>query len=164
MAGVPKFERLMAALFDRTASFMGEELDASVQKAVETRKDAANPELRDTTAIVGLGGHFNVLVVLSFDKAFADSMYARMSEGLDIAPDEEDIYRRDAAADLVNEIVGNCAAVFTNIDEVIDLSPPIILEGGRNVRIPKNAEYRGMCIKTDIGYIDIGFFGPREFF
>ncbi len=159
-----KFDRLMGALLERTVSFLGEELNASVLKTVASQTVASDPELRDMTAIVGIGGRLNVLVALSFDKAFAGTMYARMSEGLDIAPDEESLYRRDAAADLVNEIVGNCAAAFADVDEAIELSPPIILEGGRNIRIPKNAEYRGMCVKTDIGVVDIGFFGPREFF
>lgn len=155
---------VVAIVVSRTEGFLKDEFGLAVERVSVIQPGTASPKLRDLTAIIGVGGNVNLLVGLSLDAQFVRTVFEKMTDGIEIAPDEEQLYQREAAGDFVNIIVGNCTLDFQQKDTAITLTPPIILDGQRNIALPKNAVYYGVHLETDGGDMDIDFFGPAELF
>lgn len=141
-----------------------EEAGIEVEAAERMQFNSETLVLQDITAIAGLGGPIGLLIAFSFEHSTLDAIYARMTEGLDIAEAEREAYRRDAAAETVNTILGACTADFQSLEKSITLSPPVIVEDARRIHRPKNAVFASMRLCTDKGHVGIGLVGPREMF
>jgi len=62
--------------------------------------------LRSMTAIVGVGSRAGLYVAFSYDDSLIRAMTRRYTAELSIAPEEEDLYVRETASDVVNVIIG----------------------------------------------------------
>jgi CheY-specific phosphatase CheX len=152
------FKDLIPPVVERSVLYLNEEIGVKIKRVYKVSNSVEKRRLRRMTAIVAVNGRFNFMISMSFDKHFLDEMFSRMTEGMDVAPDEEDLYKREAAGDMANTIIGNCTHFFERPNERVHLSPPLILEGGRNVQAPANAVHYGIRLKTDIGFMDIDFY------
>jgi CheY-specific phosphatase CheX len=153
---------VVATVVSRTENYLKDEFGLAIERMSVIRTSTANPKLREVTAIIGLGGYVNMLVGLSLDRRILRAIFVKMTEGIVIPDEDEQLYQREAAGDFVNTIVGNCTLDFQQKDKAITLTPPIILEGQKRIALPKNAVYYGVCLETDGGEMDVDFFGPPE--
>lgn len=152
------FKDMIPPVVERTVLYLHEEIDVKIEKVYKPSTTIEKRRLRRMTAIIAVNGRFNFMISLSFDKHFLEEMFKRMTEGMDVPEEEVPLYKREAAGDMANTIIGNCTPIFEKPGERVGLSPPLILEGGRNVQAPAGAVHYGIRLKTDIGFMDIDFF------
>lgn len=155
---------VVTATLARTRSYLAEEFGIDVRRI---SRDSGNIELlaiHDLTAIVGVGGPVNLLVAFSFERELANVLYQRMTEGMDVAPGEEDLYRGSVVAEIVNTVIGNCTADFQQADQRISLTPPVVLDQAKRIQRMKNATFISRTVHTDFGCLDINLVGPTELF
>lgn len=163
MPGRKWIAQVVAAALSRTCSYFEEEFGITVDEVSKDRGSVEMLEIHGLTAIIGLGGVVSLLVAYSFEQGLVDALYERMTDGLDVPPDEKEMYRRTVAADVVNTVIGNCTADLQQ-DSVISLTPPIILDSVKHIHRMKNAVFISRSLKTQFGCVDINLVGPSELF
>jgi CheY-specific phosphatase CheX len=105
-----------------------------------------------------------LLVAFSFDQRLMDVLYQRMTEGMEVAPGEEEAYRSSVAAEIINTIIGNCTADLQQGDEAISLTPPMIVDSVKHIHRVKNAVFISRSLNSEFGKVDINLVGPGELF
>lgn len=155
---------MMAAILERTRAVLASETGLTVTGSEPVRGDVDRLQLKDITAIVGLGGPISLLVAFSFQRNLLEVMYQRFTADIEVPPEEGDLYRRETAAEIVNTILGLCTTDAQVKDQAILLSPPIIVDDARGISRPKNAVFASMCIGTEQGCVDVSVITPREVF
>lgn len=159
------FKFVMQSVIARTRSYFASEYDISVS---EPDPDESNQDalmLRETTAIIGLGGRVNVLIAFSFENRLICALYERMTEGFAVAPDEVEMYREAAAGEVVNTILGNCTIDLQTLDRLgISMTPPLILNEVKTIRRMKGSQFYRSCLNTAWGAMTVCLIGPREQF
>ncbi|MFZ2853827.1 MAG: chemotaxis protein CheX [Rhodocyclaceae bacterium] len=164
MPGKKWIAQVVASTLSRTCSYFEEEFGIAVDDVSKDRGNVETLEIHGLTAIVGLGGVVSLLVAYSFEHGLVDALYERMTDGLDVQPDEKEMYRRSVAADVVNTVIGNCTADLPQPDHAISLTPPIILDSVKHIHRMKNAVFISRSLKTKFGCVDINLVGPSELF
>jgi CheY-specific phosphatase CheX len=156
--------KVVTATLERTRSYLAEEFGIEVNEITRDRGDIEMLAIHDMTAIVGVGGPVNLLVAFSFERRLADVLYERMTDGIDVEPGEEDLYRGSVVAEIVNTVIGNCTADFQQSDQRISLTPPVVLDQTKRIQRMKNATFISRTVHTDFGCLDINLVGPTELF
>ena len=156
--------RVMASILAQTREVLAAEAVIAVDGAETFDCDVTKLQLHDMTVIAGLGGPISLLIAFSFEQSLLEALFLRVTADLGVPPDEEDLYRRETAAEIVNTILGLCTTDFQNIEESIALSPPVIIEDARCIHRPKNAVFANMRIRTERGIVSVSFVGPRDLF
>jgi hypothetical protein len=103
----------------RTVSFFHDELDLVPAKVERRIHHKDRFMLREITAIVGVGSSEGLYIAFSYSQLLAHAMMKRYTKELSIAADEEALYMRETASDVVNVIVGNCTADLTKRGEIM---------------------------------------------
>jgi CheY-specific phosphatase CheX len=148
----------------RTIAFMKDQLGLKAS-AIERRLLHKEPVvLRAMTAIVGVGSKAGLYIAYSYDQSLIRAMMKRYTEGLTVSPEEEDLYIRDTASDVVNVIVGNCTADLAKRKELITLSPPVLVDGARTIQGRNETTIAALTLRFLEGELDIAFVGPRIMF
>lgn len=156
--------RVMASILGQTREVLAAEAVISVEGAETFDCDVSKLHLHDMTAIAGLGGPISLLIAFSFESRLVESLFTRITADIEVPAGEEDLYRRETVAEVVNTILGLCTTDLQNIEESIALSPPVIIEDARCIHRPKNAVFASMRIRTEKGKVSVSFVGPRELF
>jgi len=117
---------------------------------------------RDLTAIIGMFGSTNIIIVISLQHDLVNAILAQETAGLDIPRDELDLYRHDVIAELANIVLGHSTKTFGNQGEVIKISPPMVVEGPNNFRRPKGAIYTCFSCRTVPGMLDVYCISPKD--
>jgi CheY-specific phosphatase CheX len=120
--------------------------------------------LRSVTAIVGVGGADGLYIAYSYDESLIRAMTKRYTAELSIAPEDEDLYMRETASDVVNIIVGNCTADLARRGDVITLSPPVLMLGARTIQGRPKTAIAALTLQFPDGALDVAFVGPRHLF
>src|SRR5205085_3912483 len=115
----------------RTLMFLQDQLELSVQKIERRLHHEQSVVLRAMTAIVGVGSCTGLYIAYSYDESLIRAMTKRYAAELSIAPEEEGLYMRETASDVVNVIVGNCTAELARRGEIVTLSPPVLALAAR---------------------------------
>src|SRR5690348_2851922 len=118
----------------RTVSFFHDELDLVPTKVERRIHHKDRFILREITAIVGVGSSEGLYIAFSYSEPLAYAMMKRYTRELSIGTDEEALYMRETASDVVNVIVGNCTADLTKRGEIMTLSPPVLALGARTIQ------------------------------
>jgi len=148
----------------RTITFMREQLDMRPQGVERHEGSPESLRLRDITAIVGVGSKAGLYVAFSYDDRLIRAMMKRYTADLAVAPDEEELYVQETAADIVNVIVGNCTADLSQRPEPVSLSPPVLMVGARTISGSPGTTVAALTLQLDEGRLDLAFVGPRVMF
>jgi CheY-specific phosphatase CheX len=148
----------------RTIAFLKDQLDLSVGAISRRLQHEQNVVLRAMTAIVGVGSRKGLYIAYSYDESLIRAMTARYAAELSIAPEEEELYMRETASDVVNVIVGNCTADLARRGEVITLSPPVLALGARTIQGRPKTAIATLTLKYPEGSLDVVFVGPKLLF
>jgi CheY-specific phosphatase CheX len=148
----------------RTISFMRDQLQL-VPSAVSRRLSRADTiKLREVTAMVGVGARAGLYVAYSYDDGLIRTMMRRYTAELSIAPEEEELYVRETASDIVNVIIGNCTADLAKRGETMSLSPPVLMVGARTIQIRAETVGAVLTLQFPEGVLDLVFVGPKILF
>lgn len=162
---IAEVERVMQFTIARTRSHLESEFGIAVNETDSRGGDLDSLTLHDMTAIIGMGGSVNLLIAFSFQDAVIDALFQRMTAGLEVHPEEVEMYRESAAGEVVNTILGNCTIDLQQANEpVISMTPPVILDRVKTIRRMKDAMFYTQSLSTDCGRMDISLVGPRELF
>ena len=148
----------------RTISFMQDQLG---MKPIAIERRLLHKEsvvLRAMTAIVGVGSKAGLYIAYSYEQSLIRAMMKRYTVGLTVSAEEEDLYVRETASDVVNVIVGNCTADLAKRKEVITLSPPMLVEGARTIQGRSETTIAASTFRFPEGELDIAFVGPQIMF
>lgn len=165
MAAKQWISNAMPLIVARTESYFREEFSIQMEdRSIESSDEVESLDIRGLTAVVGVGGPLGVLVAFSFDQKLIDELYIKMTDGLDISPSEEKMYRDSVAGDVVNNIVGNCTQSLASTGTSITLTPPMIVDHVKNIHRMRGAIFISRILDSDLGQVDIHLIAPGELF
>jgi CheY-specific phosphatase CheX len=146
-------QEVMQSAIGRTRSYFESEFCISGTDVDTGGGDLDSLTLLDMTAIIGMGGRINLLIAFSFQDGLINALYQRMTEGMEVQPDEVEMYREAAAGEVVNTVLGHCTIDLQEIDDRgISMTPPVILDKAKTIRRMKNSMF----------YTQSHEHGPRE--
>jgi CheY-specific phosphatase CheX len=148
----------------RTIAFLQSELGLVADEIDRRLRHEECVVLRSITAIVGVGSVAGLYIAYSYDDSLIRAMTKRYTAELSIGPDEEDLYMRETASDVVNVIVGNCTADLAQRGDVITLSPPVLMLGARTIQARPKTTVAALTLRFPQGALDVTFVGPRLLF
>ena len=155
---------VMRVVEQRTIAFMKDQLDLSVEKVSRLVHREQNVVLREMTAIVGVGSRTGLYIAYSYDESLIRAMTARYTAELSFPAEEEGLYMRETASDVVNVIVGNCTAELARQGEIVTLSPPVLALGARTIQGRPKTAIAALTLKYPQGSLDVAFVGPKLLF
>ncbi len=162
---VDEVEQVMQSAIARTCSYFESEYRIAVAKMDGGAGYVESLVLLDMTAIVGMGGRINLLITISFEDCLINTLYQRMTEDIEVQPDEVEMYRQAAAGELVNTIVGHCTIDLQHLDsQGISMTPPIILDRAKTIWRMKNSMFYTQGLMTIFGRMNISLVSPPELF
>jgi CheY-specific phosphatase CheX len=164
MQPMPSFKMVADCLADRTKSYLAGQVDVDVTEVHAVTEGVNHLELREATAIIGLGGSTGMLIAFSFSQPMIDILYKRLTASIDVPPDQQSEYRNAAVTEVANVIVGNCTEDFARLDGRISLSPPVLLEDSKSIYRMKDAMFGTVLMVTPHGSFDIHIVGPQAMF
>ena len=91
-------------------------------------------------------------------------MTLRYAAELSVAPEDESLYMRETASDVVNIIVGNCTSDLDRCGEVVTLSPPVLALGAKTIQGRPKTAIAVLTLRFTEGVLDVAFVGPKLLF
>lgn len=153
---------VMQSVIIRTRAYFEGEFGISVAEIINSEGNLNSFEPLDMTAIIGMNGAVNLLIVFSFQEGLINALYERMTEGFNVQPDEVEMYREAAAGEVVNTILGHCTIVLQKLDRRgISMTPPVIIDQVKSIRRMKDAMLHTQNLNTSLGDMNISLVGPR---
>jgi CheY-specific phosphatase CheX len=148
----------------RTIDFLRDELKLAVKDIGRYLHNEQSVKLRDVTAIVGVGSRTGLYIAYSYDASLLHAMMVRYTAELTIAPEEEALYMRETASEVVNVIVGNCTADLASQGGLVTLSPPVLALGARTIQGRPKTAIAALTLTYPEGALDVVFVGPKLLF
>jgi CheY-specific phosphatase CheX len=159
-----KIAEVLKVVERRTVSFLKDELGLTAASIDRRLLFEDRIVLRSVTAIVGVGSGDGLYIAYSYDESLIRAMTKRYTAELSISPDEEDLYMRETASDVVNVIVGNCTAEFVRRGDLVTLSPPVLMLGAQTIQGRPQTAIKALTLHFPEGALDVAFVGPRRLF
>jgi len=113
---------------------------------------------------VGVGSKAGLYIAFSYDDALIRMLAKLYTAGISVGPDEEELYVGETASDVVNVIVGNITAELAKPEEIITLSPPVLVAGARTIRGHRKTTVAVLTLSFAEGALDVEFVGPKILF
>jgi CheY-specific phosphatase CheX len=148
----------------RTIEFLHDELGMSSEKVSRRVHNDESVALREMTAIVGVGSHKGLYIAYSYDASLIRAMAKRFTAELSVPLEDEELYMRETASEVVNVIVGNCTADIARRGGTVALSPPVLALGARTIQGRPKTAIATLTLKYPEGVLDVAFVGPKLFF
>lgn len=163
-----KFDQQTSAVIEvvtsRVISFMNSELSLDHPEISRAVGQNFQAELRDVTAIVGVGSMSGLYIACSYDDALIREIMERYTSDIEIEPDEVELYVEETASDIVNVIVGNCTAEFAQRGETVLLTPPTLITGAKTIRGRPETTVFSVNLRYPAGTLSLVFVGPKLMF
>jgi CheY-specific phosphatase CheX len=159
-----EIDAVLKVVEQRTIAFMRDELGLSTTQIERRLHHEETIILRDMTAIVGVGSRAGLHIAYSYDESLIRAMTKRYTAELTIAAEDEDLYMRETASDVVNVIVGNCTAELARRGDVVTLSPPVLALGARTIQGRPKTAIATLTLRFAEGALDVAFVGPKLLF
>jgi CheY-specific phosphatase CheX len=167
-AGVPSggelMSRTMFSILHQTSAVLAGEGMARIDGFDVHELGQEFVKLHDITAVAGFGLPVGLLIAFSFDQTLLGDILDKATGTLPVPDDERELYLRETAAEVVNTVLGLCTADFDLKDTAVSLSPPVVMEGARDIQRRGDAVFASMEILTDKGAVSVNLFGPRHLF
>ena len=165
MVGKQLIIEVMESVTKRTCAYFKSEFGII---ATENNNDIGQLDalvLLDMTAVIIIGGKINLLVVFSFEASLINAIYHVMTDGLGIEDDEIETYRKAAAGDVINTVLGHSTIDLLKLDKNgISITPPRILNDVKTIQAMKYKMFYAQSLDTPLGGITIGLVGSQELF
>ncbi len=156
---------VMESVIKRTRAYFKSEFGIH---AIENNSDGGKLDgivLFDMTAVIVMGGTINLLVVFSFEESLINAIYHQMVDGLGIENDDVEMYRKVAAGDIINTVLGHSTIDLQQLDlKGIKITPPTILNNANTIRNLKYKMFYAQHLKTALGEMTISLVGSDALF
>jgi len=149
----------------RTITFLHDQFGFVADRIDHCLTKTESVVLRSMTAIVGvgigIGSGAGLHIAYSYDDSLIRAMMKLYTAGLSIGSEEEELYTRETASDIVNVIVGNSTADLAGRGELITLSPPVLMVGARTIHARRDAAFSALTLTFPMGVLEVMFVGPK---
>ncbi|MDD5227716.1 MAG: chemotaxis protein CheX [Methylococcales bacterium] len=156
---------VMESVTKRTYAYFKSEfgIETTECNSVSGKLDAL--VLLDMTVVIIMGGKINLLVVFSFEASLINAIYRKMIDGLSIEDHEVETYRKAAAGDVINTVLGHSTIDLLRLDKNgISITPPRILKDVNVIRAMKCKMFYAQSLSTPLGGMTISLVGSQELF
>ncbi len=165
MSGQKLIAKVMRSVLFRTHAYFANEFGISVTENNQCVGEIETINLLDMTAIINIGGAINLLIAFSFQESLLNAIYGEMTDGLGIPFNEIDRYRKAAAGDVINTVLGHCTIDLQKLDQNgVIITPPLIIRDVKKIRHLKNAMFCTQNLNTPLGCMTISVVGQKELF
>ena len=160
------FKHLPEVVSVQVVRYMDEFAQIKLTQAAQTPRVSSVLKLSDSsvTAIMALGGKVQVMVAFNFSGRLMERIRDKAIQGLDIPEDEQDLMLYEAAAEVINIVLGHAMNDMDKLGETIYLSPPIVISEGKQLHQPKNACFAEASFGTEDGILRVLYIGPAALF
>lgn len=160
------FKHLPEIVSIHVVRYMDELAQIKLTEAAQMPRVSSMFKLSDSsvTAIMALGGEVQVMVAFNFSGRLMERIKDRAIAGLDIPEEEQDIMLHEAAAEVINIVLGHAMNDMDKLGETIHLSPPIVISEGKQLHQPKKACFAEASFGTEDGILRVLYIGPAELF
>ncbi len=156
---------VMASVTKRTSDYFKNEFGIITTENNSSGGELDALVLLDMTAVIIMGGKINLLVVFSFEEPLIDAIYHEMTDELGIKDDEVEKYRKAAAGDVINTVLGHSTIDLLNLDKNgISITPPRILNDVKIIQTMKYKMFYAQSLQTPLGGMTIGLVGSQKLF
>jgi CheY-specific phosphatase CheX len=155
---------VVTSLVDQTKDYLTREAGIEVTRARRGPRCLDQLNLKQSTAVIGVGGDFGALIAFSLPAALVDVLYDRLTAAFTVPAGDEALYRREVVAEMANIIIGHCTAHISANGRRVTMSPPVLLEEAKPVPRMKDAVFESVSIDTPHGSFDINLVGPCGMF
>lgn len=156
---------VMASVTQRTSAYFKSEFGIITTENNSSGGELDALVLLDMTAVIIMGGKINLLVVFSFEESLINAIYHEMTDELGIADDEIETYRKAAAGDVINTVLGHSTIDLLTLDKNgISITPPRILKDANIIREMKCKMFYAQSLNTPLGGITISLVGSQKLF
>ncbi len=156
---------VMESVIKRTRAYFKSEFDISVTKNKNMIGNMNEIALLDVTALIRIRGAINLLVVFSFETSLINAIYYLMTLDLGIEASEVEKYRKAAAGDVINIVLGHSTIDLQRLDmSGIKITPPKILNNTNAIREIKYTMFYTQHLETSLGNMAISLVGAEKLF
>lgn len=155
---------VVASVHARICSYFVDEFAIQIGEIEQPPAEHETLDICGLTAVIGVGGPAGILIAFSYEQRLIDELYERMTDGMDVQPDEKKMYMESVAGDIINTIVGNCTADLQHGRHAISLTPPMIIDHIKHIHRTKNVVFISKKYTTEYGCIDLNLIGPGDMF
>lgn len=150
-----KYRDIIEIITDRCINYLEDEFDIKAISKKIYLYEITKIDLGYLSSIVSLEGHITSLCAFSYEKQLIDKLYTLFTDGIEIAPGEEDIYLEETACEIINTVIGNATAKLGKPDSLLKISPPFVLKEAKKLIIKKNSKFYNSIITTDQGKLNL---------
>ena len=156
---------VMESVIKRTRNYFKSEFDISVTENNSIIGNMDEIALLDLTALIKIRGAINLVVVFSFESSLINAIYYLMTLDLGIEAHEVEKYRKAAAGDVINIVLGHSTIDLQQFDvNGIKITPPIILNNINTIREIKYTMFYAQYLETSLGNMTISLVGSEKLF
>jgi CheY-specific phosphatase CheX len=114
------------------------------------------------SAVISVAGPINCVIVFNFSSSIVDLLFERLKTEIYVEPDQEDLYRNEAVAEVANIAMGHATTHLCRHDQSIQLSPPFVLRDVRQIPRLRATVVHSRFLSTPRGFFEIDFIGSRS--
>jgi len=164
MEPVMPLTTIMASLLRRTRRVLLANTAIDVEAVERFDADVQELTLHDVTAVGGFNDPLSVRAAFSFESTLLNALYGRFTADITVPKEQEDLFVRDAAAEMANLILGTCSGDFPNLRRTIALIPVIVLVEDRHIDRRDHTVFGTMRVRATSGRLDIHLLRPKDLF
>ena len=152
------YDQLIRPIADRAVTLLADDFKLKIKSREFEITHPEQIELRSCTSMIGLGGSFSVMFVMSFDNDALESLTRSFSHA-PIADNEMEEMKRSASCEIANVIIGNALENFPNRGSVVTITPPISVEHATTITKNESSKISSVTIESLRGYITVSIIG-----
>lgn len=145
---------ILDSLILQSKLFFTEDMGIEIDD-IAREEDSVGLNLKSHTAMIGVGGALNMMVVISFDDTMLDKLVEVFMEGEDVAPEEEEEIKESVTGEVINTIIGLSIPTFPKRGKGVTITPPISINDASNIKKHKDSKIVSANIRTHFGELSI---------
>ncbi len=145
---------ILDSLILQSKLFFTEDMGIEIDDITQNEK-SVDLNLKSHTAMIGVGGELNMMVVISFDTPMLDKIIEVFMEGEDVAPEEKEEITESVTGEVLNTIIGLAIPTFPKRGKGVTITPPISISDASSIKKNKNSKILTANIKTRYGELSI---------
>ena len=153
---------ILESLILQTKLFLSGDMDIEIVKVEIDEDNPAKLLLKDYTSMIGTGGTFNTMIVISYDNEMLDYLVDLFMEGEEVEEEEKEEIYDSVSGETINTIIGLALPTFPNRGKGVTITPPITINDASNIKKYKDSNIVSAIITTEVGKLSISALGQDE--
>ncbi len=145
---------ILDSLILQSKLFFTEDMGIEIDD-IAREEESVGLNLKSHTAMIGVGGELNMMVVISFDATMLNKLIEVFMEGEDVAPEEEEEIKESVTGEVINTIIGLALPTFPKRGRGVTITPPISINDASKIQKHKDSKILAANIRTQYGELSI---------